>query len=297
MKEKKTDLVVPVDFKMYSLKSIDYAKKLNAKIGGKIHLLHVIESQPWWEGGFSANSLEKTAKEKLTVIKREEQLPEDTEVAVVQGKRHRDINAYATKINARYIILADNYPQTESIHKLGSTLSQIITTAEQPVISITNKEDRIFNNIAVPIDLSQQTRLKLYKSVALALNHNATIHLVSVLFNKRKLQSSRLQQKIEQYKKTYEENGINYKVKLLVKEEDLAYKEIIKYCESNNIDTILMMTHKETASFDNYLGAFAQHVINSATMPVVTINKASASTWETKLSTLIVDPFGIFGRK
>ncbi len=297
MKDKKSDLVVPVDFKMYSLKSIDYAKKLNAKIGGKIHLVHVIESQPWWEGGFSASGLIKTAKEKLAAIRREEQMPESTEIVVLQGKRHREISAYATKINARYIVLADNYPQTDSMQKLGSTLSQIITTAEQPVISITNKEDRIFNNIAVPIDLSQETRLKLYKSVALALNHNAKIHLVSVLFNKRKLQSSRMQQKIEKYKKTYEENGIDYKVELLVKEEEMAYREIIKYCEKNNIDTILLMTHKETASFDNYLGAFAQHIINSATMPVVTINNASASDWEVSLSKTMVDPLGIFDRK
>ena len=42
MKNTKTDLLVPIDFKVYSLKSIDYAKKLQSENQGKIHLIHDI---------------------------------------------------------------------------------------------------------------------------------------------------------------------------------------------------------------------------------------------------------------
>ena len=131
----------------------------------------------------------------------------------------------------------------------------------------------------------------------MALNHNSKIHLVSVLFGEKDLKSSRISQKIEKYKKTYEENGIDYIIQLLVKEESLAYKEIIKYCEKKQVDSILIMTHSESASFDNYLGAFAQHIINEATMPVVSINNASAKYWESKLGTASIDPLGIFTKK
>jgi nucleotide-binding universal stress UspA family protein len=193
--------------------------------------------------------------------------------------------------------MADNYPLSKGRKILGSTLSQVIIMAEQPVVSITNKEDIVFKNIVVPLDLNQSCRMQLYNSVAMALNHNAKIHIVSVIFGKEDLKSSRINQKIEKYKKTYDENGIEYTIQLLVKEESFAYKEIIKYCNKNQIDSILIMTHSESASFDNYLGAFAQHIINEATMPVVSINNASAKYWERKLGDAQIDPLGIFSKK
>lgn len=297
MKNTKIDLLVPIDFKIYSLKSIDYAKILRSKHKFKIHLLHIIESQSWWKDSLNCEELVRNATEKLEVLKSEQHLPADTVVKVIQGKRHKEMVNYARKINARYILLADNYPLSKGLKKLGSTLSQVIMTAEQPVISITNSVETVFENLVVPLDLNQSCRMQLYNSVAVALNHNSKIHLVSVLFGEKDLKSSRINKKIEKYKKTYDENGIDYTIQLLVKEEYLAYKEIINYCEQKQVDSILIMTHSEASSFDNYLGAFAQHIINEASMPVVSINNASAKYWESKLGSAIIDPLGIILKK
>ena len=296
MKDTKLDLLVPIDFKSFCLKSIDYAKKLQSIHLCKIHALHVIESQSWWGSSFNSDELINRATEKLKALRKEEKLPENTEIIVLQGKRHKEIIEYASKINARYIIMSDNYPLSKGNKILGSTLSQVIMKAEQPVISITNKEEVIFKNMVVPIDMNQSCRMQLYNSVAMALNHNAKIHIVTVLFGEKDLKSSRINQKVEKYKKTYEENGIDYTIQLLVKKETFAYKEIIKYCDKNKIDSILIMTHTELASFDNYLGAFSQHIINEATMPVVSINNASAKFWESKLGDK-TDPLGLFPKK
>ena len=292
MKKLKSNILIPIDFKIYSLKSISYAKKLQAEIGGDIHLLHVIETQSWWEGFFNSDELIKSATDKLSALKEEQKLPGNTEVKVVLGKRYSEIVKYANTISPRYIIMSDNYPLSKNEKMLGSTISKVIMQAEQPVISITNEVDTLFNNLVVPLDLNQSSRLQLYNSVAIALNHNSRIHLVSVLFGESNLKSSRIHEKIEKYKRTYDENNIEYTVKLLVKEERLAYKEIVKYCEQNKVDSVLIMTHKESYKFDNYLGAFAQHIINDATMPVVSINNASAQYWESKLGEP-TDPLGI----
>lgn len=297
MKSSKLDLLVPVDFKIYCLKSIDYARKIQSINQGKIHLIHVIESQSWWAGNFNSKELMNSAAKRLESLKIEQQLPQNTEIIVLQGKRHKEIIDYADKINARYIVLSDNYPFAEGVKKLGSTLSQIIIMAKQPVISISDKEESVFKNIVVPLDLNHSCRMQLYNSVAMALNHNSKIHLVSVLFGEKDLKSSRINHKIEKYKKTYDESGVDYTIELLVKKDDLAYKEIINYCEKKQVDSILIMTHSESASFDNYLGAFAQHIINEATMPVISINNASAKYWESKLGTAIIDPLGIFMNK
>jgi nucleotide-binding universal stress UspA family protein len=290
----KPNLLVPVDFKIYSLKAINHALKLQKEINIRIHLIHVIESQSWWADLFNSDELKRNAQQKLQALKEEQSLPENTVIKVLEGKAKNEICRYATEIKARYIVMADNYPLASGSKRLGSTLSQVIMKAEQPVISITNQEDRIFKNIAVPLDLNRSSRMQLYNSVAMALNHNAKIHLVSVLFGKNELKLNRITQKIDKYKKTYEENGVDYKVELLVKEENMAYKSLLNYCQKNDIDTILIMTHKESATFDNYLGAFAQHIINEATMPVVSINNASAHYWEKNLGDPEETSFGIF---
>ncbi len=296
MKITKLDLLVPIDFKVYCLKSLDYAKKIQAIKPCKIHLIHVVDVQAWWDDYFNSEELIATAAEKLNAFSKEQELSSDTEIIVLKGKSYKRIIDYANKINARYIIMSDNYPLAKGNKILGSTLSQVIIKAEQPVISITNKEDVIFKNLVVPLDMNQSCRMQLYNSVAMALNHNAKIHIVTVLFGEKDLQSRKINQKVEKYKKTYDENGIDYTIQLLVKEENFAYKEIIKYCDNNEIDSILIMTHTEAASFDNYLGAFSQHIINEATMPVVSINNASAKFWESKLGDNI-DPLGIFPKK
>ena len=297
MNTTKNDFLVPTDFKLFSLKAIDYARKLQEQINGKIHLLHVVESQSWWSSYFNETEIIQQASQKLELLRKEQNLPPDTELKVVLGSSYQEIIKYARQMNARYIVLSDNYPLSRGGKKLGSTVSQVIMRAERPVINLTEKEESVFRNVVVPMDLNQSCRMQLYCSVAMALNHNAKIHMVSVVFNEKQLESSRIHNKIEKYKKTYEDNDIAYSIKLLVKEEQLAYKEILKYAHKNKMDSILIMTHKESVRYDNYLGAFAHHIINEATMPVVSINNASASNWESKLTATSFDPLGIFTRK
>lgn len=297
MNTKKKDFLIPIDFKLFSLKSIEYAKNLKKELDGKIHLLHVVESQSWWSGNFNEKEILLQARSKLQLLKNQENLPEDTVLEVVVGKRYEQILKYAQQINARFIVLSDNYPLSTGATKLGSTVSQVIMRAERPVITLTEKEDSIFKNVVVPLDLNKSCRMQLYGSIAMALNHNSKLHIVSVVINEEQLKLSRIHDKIEKFKKAYEDNGIDYSVEVLVKEEQLAYREILKYAHSNTMDGILIMTHNESARYDNYLGAFAHHIINEATMPVISINNASAQSWESKLAVSYIDPLGIFTKR
>ena len=108
---------------------------------------------------FNTEELIVTATEKSKAISKEQELSPDTEIVVLQGKSYKRIIEYASKINARYIIMSDNYPLSKESKILGATLSQVIMKAEQPVISITNKEEVIFKNMVVPIDMNQSCRM------------------------------------------------------------------------------------------------------------------------------------------
>lgn len=297
MNSRKRDLLVPIDFKLFCLKSIDFAKKIKEQVNGTIHLFHVVESQSWWSSSFKETEITRQAKEKLERVKNEHNLPEDTELEVAIGTAHEKIIKHANQINARFIVLSDNYPLSKGVTRLGSTVSQVIMRSERPVITLTENEDSVFKNVLVPLDLNQSCRMQLYSSISLALIHGSKLHMVSVVNNKKQLGSSRIHDKIEKFKKAYEDNGIDYSVELLLKEKQLAYKRIIDYAHNTSMDSILIMTHDESARYDNYLGSFAHHIINEATMPVVSINNASAKSWENNLKTSYTDFLSFFTSK
>lgn len=104
---------------------------------------------------------------------------------------------------------------------------------------------------------------------------------------------NRMQDKVNKYAKLYEENHIDYSVKIIRKEEDFAYRAILEYSKEINCDSIIVMTHRESG-IDNYLGAFAHHIINESPIPVITLNNAASSKSNKGIISSIIDPIGIF---
>ncbi len=271
MKNNRNVILIPIDFGIYSYKAIDYAKLLAEEINGEIHLIHVVYSESWWSL-LSTNDISAQAEGKLRAYISEFNLPESTPCTVLTGNRYKKILEHADSILPRYIIMADNFPETEAEKKLGPTLSQIITISKHPILTVRPGTSTIFKNVLLPLDLANETSIKLNLSIELARNYGSTIHLVSVLFGKTKSSNLKIVEKIEMHKQAYEAANIPFTVTLIEKGDIMAYKEILKVSAEKQCDAILMMTHNEK-SFDTYLGTFASHIINKAEVPVITVTK------------------------
>jgi len=293
MSTKKNILLVPVDFGDQYHLALTYAKQLAPIINGEIHLLHVLDLRDWWLEDIKPEKLTNDAFNKLIEVSRKFQLDQKTVYKVLQGKRHEKIVEYADENLVRYILMVDNIPGNPGEIRLGSTLSNVIIMAKQPVITVKKVTETKFKNILVPLDLANDCRLKLFNSISLALQHNAKINIVSVVFGDIEQEESRVQEKINKYARLYQENHIDYSVKILRKDEDFAYRAILDYSTEINCDSIIIMTHRESG-IDNYLGAFAHHIINESLIPVITLNNASSNKAKRNLISSILDPIGIF---
>lgn len=291
MKVENNILIVPVDFGYYSSNSIKYALKLSEEINSEIHLVHVIANEPWLKGIFKSTTINELIEEKLKAVIIEYNLPSNTKIKVLEGVRHKQILEYADYTNPRYIILTDNYPAIKGIKKIGSTLSQVIISSKFPVITAKSTPESFFKKVLLPLDLNQDCSLKLNKSVKLAKKYNSEIKISSVVFGNIN-NNLRINEKLDQYKQVYKMKGIKHSIQLIKKKNLMAFKEILKTAEKYKCDSILLMTHKETG-IDNYLGAFAHHIINEANIPVITITKQAAKRDKYSLLTPFVDPFGI----
>jgi len=293
MSTKKNILLVPVDFGDQYHLALTYAKQLAPIINGEIHLLHVLDLRDWWLEDIKPEKLTNDAFNKLIEVSRKFQLDQKTVYKVLQGKRHEKIVEYADENLVRYILMVDNIPGNPGEIRLGSTLSNVIIMAKQPVITVKKVTETKFKNILVPLDLANDCRLKLFNSISLALQHNAKLNIVSVVFGDIEQEESRVQEKINKYARLYQENHIDYSVKILRKDEDFAYRAILDYSTEINCDSIIIMTHRESG-IDNYLGAFAHHIINESLIPVITLNNASSNKAKRNLISSILDPIGIF---
>ncbi|HDP74997.1 MAG TPA: universal stress protein [Bacteroidales bacterium] len=287
-------LLVPVDFGDYYEKAIEFAQKLIPITKSQIHLLHVLDLKDWWLNEVKEERLINEAFNKLLKISQQFGLPEDTKLIVLTGKRYHKIVEYADQENVRFILMVDNYPFAQGGKRIGSTLENVIMKATKPVITVKTVPKTIFKNLLTPLDLTKNCRIKLFNSVAIALKFDSTLNIVSVIFGDIDPEKSRINEKIDKYAAVYAENHIPHTKKLIRKDDDLAYQEILEYADEIKCDSIIIMTHKESASFDNYIGAFAHHIINEAKIPVISLNNASSSQTTRDLLTSIIDPLNIF---
>jgi nucleotide-binding universal stress UspA family protein len=151
--------------------------------------------------------------------------------------------------------------------------------------------------IVVPMDLTQVNRKQIYSALVYGLNYGAKIHLVSSLIPGVRVKQSLIYKKMRDAKRTLEQNGVNTEIHILEKDKRPSYERVLRYSEEIDAGMILIMTHREGYNYDNYIGAFAHHLINRSTIPVLSLT-ASATDFNFKeVIKTVVDPVGIFFKK
>ncbi len=293
------DILIPVDFESPSVNAIQMAAQIAPFINGKIFLLNIAET-----GGIFADLLEtkselvqhtEKALTKLNELKEKYLSPAgiETIIKVDAGKPHRKILEYAASIVPSVILVGDNDQFIDGDKILGTTNSHIIAHSKWPVITVKNRKPAKPVKIVLPLDLSHQSKSQLCNAIALAKHYNSTIYLVSVVIGGIKVRDSRIYNTLRQIQNTILQNGIKTEMKLYSRSEVPVYRRILEYASEIDADLIMIMTHTESTTHDNYIGAVAHHVINEAPMPVLSLTYRAAY-YETEEAMSFVDPLNIF---
>lgn len=301
MKKDLKNILVPVDFKDSSVKAVKYAYNLAEKLKGELVLLNVIETPgllaDFFSSGDNLVKITHQTKEKLrelinSVIKVDS--PIKISSKVVRGNPYQKILKVAEEINARLIILGENHQGSEMEKELGSTVYHVTLRSPIPVLTLKGNIEKMNDLVVVPLDLTKQTRKQLYSALAYGLNYGAKIHLVSSLFGGIKIRDSRIYRKLRRAKKILVENGVECHTKLYSRSKIPPFTRVIEYAKEINAGMILVMTHQEGYTFDNYIGAFSHHILNNSEVPVLSLT-SSATDWDfTHFLKNIIDPADIY---
>lgn len=300
MKKELGKILVPVDFSEPSVKAVSYAVNMASLINGEVLLLHVIQTP-----GIIAEFFKKSdylvkmtdeIKDKLSVLGNEA-MPENKGVKisnrVERGKPYEKILEVSDEINARMIILGDNHQQGGQEQNLGTTVFHVTLKSPVPVLTLKGDIDRMSERIVVPLDLTGQMRKQLFSAMVYGLNYGAEIFLVSSLVGGIKMRESRIYKKIKLAKKTLTENGVKCQAQIFPRSETPPFQNVLSYAKEVNAGLILLLTHKEGYTYDNYIGAFAHHIINKSEVPVLSLTSAATEIDNTSVFKGFVDPAGM----
>jgi nucleotide-binding universal stress UspA family protein len=296
------DILVPIDFKEPSLKALSYAINMAKRFNGKIHLLHVLEMGGFWTDLFiSVDDVVKItdkAKDKLQQIADDMVIPHkiETTTQIERGRPHEKILEVAHKLHPRIVIMGENHQGTDSKQILGVTAEQVTLNSEVPVITSKGNFNEMGSIMLVPLDLTKKTNRQISSAVLYAKHYDLSVCLVSAIIGGISARESRIHKKLSEAKETFENNGITCGMKLFPRSEVPPYHRVLEYANQINASLILVMTHQEGFTYDNYIGAFAHHIINESKVPVLSLTySASAFDYQEVLKDFI-DPLAILER-
>jgi len=301
MKKDKKHILVPVDFQEPSIKAAKYAVYLAKKLDAEIFLLHILETQSmiskFFESGNQLVQITDQAKGLLQELAAS--LSEmDPSIKIVtrvdRGKRYDIILKVAQDIDARMILLGENHEGSEAEKDLGTTVYHVTLKSTVPVLTLKGVAHDFGQPIVVPLDLARETKKQLFSALVYGLNYGAKIYLVSTLIPGVKEKQSLIYKKMRNAKITLEQNGVECEIKIFEKGKQPSYKQIIEFADELEASMILLMTHQEGYNYDNYIGAFAHHLINNSKIPVLSLTSSATNFNFRELFKAVVDPVGIF---
>ena len=303
MDNKLKDILVPVDFKEPSMKAFDYAIKLAKRMDGRIHLLYVIEAGGILEDLFvSVDEIVKVtekAKGRLQALANQAQDSDRIMIftRIERGRPGKKILEVAQELTPRFIVLGENHQGADADQVLGSTVEQVTLNSPVPVITTKGNFNDFGKQIVVPLDLTKETRRQLISTIAYAKNFDSKICLVSALIGGIFFKESRIFRKLKHAHRLLKENQIHSCMKLFPRTEVAPYKRVLEFADEMQADMILVMTHKEGYTYDNYIGAFAHNIINESKVPVLSLTVKATNQSYGEILKDLVDPLGILAPK
>lgn len=295
---RKNKILVSIDFQEESYAALKQSYQVAKFLKAELVLLHVFELPDLLHSLFVKHEeLVKVTAETVTKLNNlVAQATEESGLMVTSrfetGKAYVKIVEIAKEVGARLIIMGKS--STELRHKMGSNTIHVVGGAPCPVITLKNSEHRFdFKNVVMPLDLTKPTAEQTAMAIALGRYFNSTIHIVSVLTGGIFLHRSRIYGKMVRVEKELVKQGITTKLKLYPKTSVPAYKQILKYSNDHDIDLIMLLARQDTSPNDQYLGAVAQHIINEADIPVLSLIPADNLESESALDTFW-NPFDLF---
>lgn len=300
MKMKK--IVWATDGSQEADRALDYAKYLAGKSGAEILGVHVVPmpvqllfdnlKESKTDIGKWRLKIENNAAKKFDeVSKKLQKIGINFDGVILKGLPSDKIKEFAKRKKADLIVMGKHGHGFFESMVAGNETVRVLKNSHVPVLAVkgtNNKKKAEFENILVPIDLSEGSDSALTYALGIAQLSGATINVIFVLrldMYAQDLPAGALERVIEQSTKALKNRASQIKKRFESKRgasKDIKMNtevvhgmseavSISRYAEKHNMDLIVIHTHGRTGITRFLLGSVTERVVSSAQCSVLSM--------------------------
>lgn len=258
-------IIVGIDFSVYSFRAMEYAAVLASKTGAGITMVWVNKS-----GIQDTADAETRLEEMLRTFSGKSGIGK-IGYLMASGKVYLEISRIAEEKKADFIVIGVHGESGFDPFWMGSTSHRIISHAACPVISIGKDVDfnRPATRILLPIDNSENTRQKLPIAIDLAGIFSAKIVLLGVFTSKLENVTSEAKAYINEVKTFLAGHKIPYEYFEIQHHKYAA--AVLDHAKCEKAD-IIVTTSVQEAEETVLIGKNDYKIIHKAEVPVVSVH-------------------------
>ncbi|MDP2423538.1 MAG: universal stress protein [Bacteroidales bacterium] len=198
--------------------------------------------------------------------------PHHLEYVIREGKVYQQVVQQAKESDAVMIIAGTHGASGFVEYWAGSNANKIITMAQCPVITIRGgvSVSRDLKKIVLPVDSTPETRQKAAFTATIAKLFNAEVLVLALL----KSDVRNIQLQIESYAMQVVEFMKDQQIKSSFDSRPTNNNAMttLEYALEKKANLISIMTEQETSPSNLWLGPYAQQIVNSSPIPVLSIH-------------------------
>lgn len=280
--KKKNTILVPTDFSQVADNALEHAIQVAKSFDNDLCIMHIFEDSfignIWgqknsYREGMVGQMLQEKLDKMVEDIKKNHGV--QARSVIDSGRIYATIVEYAEdEKNGIESIIMGTMGASGFEQLVGSNASRVIATSSVPVVVVKEKQYGAgYQNIVMPIDLTMESKQKVWWAMHLAKKFNSTIHIFSIKETDEFL-SNRVRANLHQVEEVLEKNGVNFTTKML---DDDNYpgnpaEDTLQYAEELNADLIMVMTQQEKGFNEFIIGSYAQQIVNKhSSIPVMCI--------------------------
>jgi len=283
------NILVPTDFSKTASLALEHAAFMAKLFKADLYLLHVVEIHDSvfdiYNTGIMPNdnsAIRQAVLENLD--KAAEKIGKENSINVIADCKTGSITAEIVKsVNDNTIDLV--IMGTHGAHGfkeffVGSNAYKTVNICSCPVITVqTNTKKLGFTNIILPIDDCFESRQKVDFTIAFAKAYAAKIHILGIIDDDSSDSDlEKFKVKLNSVEKSAKKAGVNFVTKT-VKSNDLGL-DTLRYARKVKADLISVLTDHESQYKVNFLGVFANKIINHSNVPILSIQSVELGVYD-----------------
>lgn len=271
-------IVVPIDFSEYSEFALQTAAMLAKKHHAEIYALHMLNASESSISESNNNQQErsifllKLAEKKFSEFLDKEYLKDIKLVPVIKHyKVFSEVNAFAEKENADFIVMGSHGTSGIKDFFLGSNTEKVVRYASVPVLIIKNKPLNVdFKDVVVATDFSSES-VAGFKKVLKRLDFlNARKHLLYVNLPDEKFKTTPEMDKMANDFLMEVEGNVDRLINVNFVCAKSIENGILDFANVSGADLIVTITHGRKGISHIFEGSISEDLSNHATLPIMT---------------------------